>query len=109
MERGSVKLTGKNDGDLAVFECEKDYLLTGAILRECLADGSWSGKLPVCKSKFSFIYLIPKNTAYLLQNSAISGYFGIVYMEFYIKREILDCWIHRNNTLSLVMAHIYAH
>lgn len=35
-------------GDTVTYQCKKDFILIGANNRMCLADGSWSGFMPVC-------------------------------------------------------------
>lgn len=44
---GSVRLTGAEDGDLATFDCDREYNKVGASLAMC-RDGVWSDEPPIC-------------------------------------------------------------
>ena len=48
---GSVSLSGEVFGSTATYSCRKGYLLVGRRTRTCQANGQWSGKAPVCRSK----------------------------------------------------------
>ena len=48
---GSVNVTGNTPGYTAHYECDYGYELVGGLYRECLYNGYWSGKEPVCKRK----------------------------------------------------------
>ncbi|XP_076313071.1 complement component receptor 1-like protein isoform X2 [Tachypleus tridentatus] len=41
---------GYEPGETITFHCNNGYFLIGANTRRCLADGTWSGQLPVCDS-----------------------------------------------------------
>ena len=48
--------TGTGYGDIIEVECDAGYELdSGDLLRECQADKSWSGEVPVCSGKFVII------------------------------------------------------
>ena len=48
---GSVNVTGNEPGDSAHYECDYGFKLVGDVYLECLYDGYWSGREPVCKRK----------------------------------------------------------
>ena len=35
-------------GTVVRYNCDKDRVLFGPGVRECLEDGSWSGTIPIC-------------------------------------------------------------
>ena len=47
---GSVNMTDNTPGSTAHYECDYGFKLVGDAYRECLYNGYWSGKAPVCKS-----------------------------------------------------------
>lgn len=66
MENGDTKLSSEKDvpleGAIAIYKCDEGYKLIGSFTRNCLKDGSWSGKAPQCKgskitSKFQLLFL----------------------------------------------------
>ena len=53
---GSVVPTTGTAGDIATYECDPDYVLTGnegSSTRLCQADGTWSGSDPTCEAVIS--------------------------------------------------------
>ena len=48
---GSVNMTDNKPGSTAHYECDYGFKLVGNEYRECLYNGYWSGKEPICKSK----------------------------------------------------------
>ena len=48
---GSTTVTSDTVGSIARHFCDEGFNLEGLSQRECLANGSWSGSLPTCKSK----------------------------------------------------------
>lgn len=51
IQNGRVVLTGTAVGSRASYTCSRGYLLVGDAVRNCQANGEWSGSEPVCKSK----------------------------------------------------------
>ena len=49
---GNIKLTGTEFGDTASYSCDVGFQLVGPAERICLANGRWSGSLPVCNGEF---------------------------------------------------------
>lgn len=53
LENGDLKLSTENEvpleGAIAIYRCDEGYKLIGSFTRNCLKDGSWSGKDPQCK------------------------------------------------------------
>ena len=53
LENGETKLSTENgvplEGAIAIYKCDDGYKLIGSFTRNCLKDGSWSGKQPQCK------------------------------------------------------------
>lgn len=50
---GSVNYTYNTPGATAHYKCNKGFKLVGDEYRECIHNGYWSGKEPVCKSEWS--------------------------------------------------------
>ncbi|GBL73816.1 CUB and sushi domain-containing protein 1 [Araneus ventricosus] len=55
LEHGNIRITHDNDGPplegaVAIYKCSEGYKLEGPFTRNCLKDGSWSGKDPQCKA-----------------------------------------------------------
>ena len=48
---GKVNVTGYAPGYKAHYKCDYGYELVGEAYRECLYNGKWSGKEPVCERK----------------------------------------------------------
>ena len=73
-----------SDGTLflsvAVFSCESGYVLQGAQLSVCGADGTWSSEVPTCKGTYThyitlhlscvYIYINLSNHIYIYKCSA---------------------------------------
>ncbi len=51
IQNGTVRISGRNYGDLAWYSCEDGYFVDGSELRECNDYGSWDGDPSTnCKS-----------------------------------------------------------
>lgn len=50
---GKVSVSGVTPGSTANYTCDHGYKLVGNAPRECLYNGSWSGKEPTCESESS--------------------------------------------------------
>lgn len=44
-----VKVSKYTVGGIAYYSCEKGFFLNGDNTRECQKDGTWTGKIPLCK------------------------------------------------------------
>ena len=53
IEYGGVKLSSYHPGSRAWYYCNKGYKLYGDAHRQCLYNGEWDGKAPVCKRKYT--------------------------------------------------------
>ena len=51
IQYGGVRISTYTVGSKAHFYCNKGYKLYGEPWRQCLYDGRWGGKYPVCKRK----------------------------------------------------------
>ena len=49
---GKVRHNGRKIGSFATYSCNRGYKLVGVSNRMCQPDGTWSGKKPVCQSKY---------------------------------------------------------
>ncbi|GFQ95650.1 sushi, von Willebrand factor type A, EGF and pentraxin domain-containing protein 1 [Trichonephila clavata] len=54
LENGHIRITHDSDGPplegaVVIYKCNEGYKLEGPFTRNCLKDGSWSGKDPQCK------------------------------------------------------------
>ena len=58
---GLVCYNGYLPGAVAVYVCNKDYILHGDSTRECGQDGLWSGQVPQCQ-----VYLNSTSTPTIL-------------------------------------------
>lgn len=47
-DNGRVSLSGFSFGFEATYTCLSEFLLVGAEIRRCSADGTWSVDAPVC-------------------------------------------------------------
>lgn len=45
---GTVAVTGREAGDIAVYECQSGLMLVGSSQRVCQSDRGWSGEEPQC-------------------------------------------------------------
>ena len=70
-DNGSVDVSGGTTfKSLAVYYCEEGYYVNGSVIRECLADGNWTGLPPECilhgmvKYRFFFFHVCAVNTGY---------------------------------------------
>ncbi len=45
---GRVSLSGTSFGSQATYICLSEFLLVGAEIRTCSANGTWSDSAPVC-------------------------------------------------------------
>ena len=52
ISNGVVRVTGQEPGATATYSCNPEYDLSGAEIRTCNPDGTWSGQEPTCESKF---------------------------------------------------------
>ena len=50
-KNGRLKAEDFTVGGVVEFECEKSFVLVGEHNIECLENGQWSSKPPVCKGK----------------------------------------------------------
>lgn len=58
-EFGSVDAIYTTEGSVAVYVCQNGYRLVGASVRTCLSSGKWSGRPPICTSKYqTFLILL---------------------------------------------------
>ena len=49
---GDVTIESTDYGGVVEYSCHSHYVMvSGNSTRECLANGTWSGQAPVCKSK----------------------------------------------------------
>ena len=46
---GAVSVPDASFGGVATYTCNTGYDLTGAVIRSCQIDGSWSGTPPICE------------------------------------------------------------
>lgn len=44
---------GRSYGTIIRYECEPGYIRSGPPVILCMSNGTWSGEVPVCSSKFS--------------------------------------------------------
>ena len=65
LDYGVVKHTGLKPGSKAAHFCKRCFKLVGDKLRVCLKNGYWSGKPPVCKSKFLAVVIALTLIVYL--------------------------------------------
>ena len=49
---GAVRLTGTHFGDEVSYYCNPGFILQGDSVRECQANGEWSGAEPVCERNY---------------------------------------------------------
>lgn len=50
-----VQFNDTSEGSVAVYTCSMGYTLEGGNERVCQEDGQWSGREPVCSSKYIII------------------------------------------------------
>ena len=50
-KHGKIRVTGYGPDSLAYYSCDYGYALYGPSSRKCQYDGSWYGKIPVCRPK----------------------------------------------------------
>jgi len=67
-----------NDGvptykDTCSFRCKPGYVLTGSYKRTCLSDGSWSGKMTICKRGVCVFINLLVNKNHATYNFATTG------------------------------------
>jgi len=48
---GKIRVTGYGPDSVAYYTCDYGYEIHGLQSRKCLHDGSWYGKIPVCRPK----------------------------------------------------------
>lgn len=48
---------GRSYGTIVRYECEPGYARSGHPVILCMSNGTWSGSVPVCTSKFKWITL----------------------------------------------------
>ena len=48
-----MEVTGYEEESLALYDCDEGYKLVGNVMRICLLNFTWSGKDPVCESKYN--------------------------------------------------------
>lgn len=64
--RGTIEFSDAlNVGSRAKYFCEPGYVLKGNRVRQCLSDGSWTGKKPSCVRKRQRCRLRTTLTLYL--------------------------------------------
>lgn len=51
LRNGRRFVGGTVEGSVVSFSCNSGFLLVGSDRRSCLANGDWSGNLPLCTSK----------------------------------------------------------
>ena len=55
---GRVNVKKQTLDSTATYKCKEGFVLTGGDrVQKCLAEGSWSGKAPLCKCKFMCIII----------------------------------------------------
>ncbi len=68
-KNGVVTITGTGVGYKAFYSCNTGFVLGGDDTRECLPDGTWSGRVPWCESMFVLNSHAPYSTHMSLENT----------------------------------------
>ena len=55
---GSVDTVATTEDSEAVYTCRSGYKLVGSSVRICLSSGRWSGRKPVCNSKYTVYQVV---------------------------------------------------
>ena len=63
---GKIRVTGYGPDSVAYYSCDYGYDLHGLDSRKCLHDGSWYGKIPICRPKRSKLSLLSFSLSELL-------------------------------------------
>ena len=54
-QSGAVDVTGSTPGATARYSCNEGFLLDGQRERVCQADGTYSGRAPICRREFTYM------------------------------------------------------
>lgn len=101
----NTTLIGRNFsiGSQISYQCPTGHSLIGDAERKCRDDGTWSGKAPVCKCKFSY----STNNSNIFSPS-ISFQYPIIYIIYILRTKNLLDTRHRNvNVLCICISVIH--